>query len=372
MAPASRSREILLDLRCLQGPSAKRGIGTYARGLTQALSGLSFEYSVLLDAELGEVELPKTVSTVHRVRRRSHGRLASYEDAVALAADLDRIRPALYHALTPTLPSRSPCPVAVTVHDMIPWAFGGWRMFGERVRNRVARRLIPKAELIFAVSNSTRDDLLRIGGADESRIRVVYEGVGPEFKPQADAAARVQRRWSLEGPYLLFVGALDVRKDPHGLIRAWRTVTASGISAQLVLAGDPGPQAPADMGGALRLGHVSTEELVDLLGAAGCLLYPSLYEGFGLPALEAMACGCPVVAYRNSSLPEVMGGAGILVPNLDSDALGRAAVELLSDPARRSALVKVGLRQASQFTWARAARGTIDGYRAIVDIISAA
>ena len=178
MVPPSRSREILLDLRCLQGPSAKRGIGTYARGLTEALSQVGFEYSVLLDADLGPVDLPKAVSNVHRVRRRSHGRLAAYEDAVALAADLDRIRPALYHALAPTLPSHSPCPVAVTVHDMIPWAFGGWRMFGERLRHRMARRLLPRAELIFAVSNSTRNDLLRIAGADESRIRVVYEGVG--------------------------------------------------------------------------------------------------------------------------------------------------------------------------------------------------
>jgi glycosyltransferase involved in cell wall biosynthesis len=370
-APRKR-RQVLLDVRCLQGPSARRGIGTYARGLTQALSDTGFEYSVLLDANLETVPVPDGVSTIHWVRRRSHGRLAGYEDAVALGSDLARIRPALYHALAPTLPGQSPCPVAVTVHDMIPWAFGGWRMFGERLRHRTARRLLPRAELIFAVSNSTRDDLVRIAGAEESRIRVVYEGVGSEFEPRPDAAARVQRRWGLEGPYLLFVGALDVRKDPRGLIRAWHEVTASGIPAQLVLAGDPGPQAPTDMGGAVRLGHVSTDELVDLLGAAGCLLYPSLYEGFGLPALEAMACGCPVVAYRNSSLPEVVGDAGILVPNLDAAGMGRAAAELMGDAARRDAMVRKGLRQAAQFSWKRAAQRTINGYRSLLDIIPVA
>jgi glycosyltransferase involved in cell wall biosynthesis len=370
LVSAGDRREVLIDVRCLQGPSSRRGIGTYARGLIHALSEAGFDYSVLVDADLEPVSLPDTVRTVHRVRRRSHGRLAGYEDAVALSSDLARIRPALYHALAPSLPTHSPCPVAVTVHDMIPWTFGGWRMFGERLRHRMARRLLPKAELIFAVSNSTKDDLVRITGADKARVRVVYEGVGSEFKHRPDAADRVRRRWGLDEPYLLFVGALDVRKDPRGLLDAWRTVNANGVSARLVLAGDPGRQAPNDMAGALRLGHVSTEELVDLLSAAGCLLFSSLYEGFGLPALEAMACGCPVVAYRNSSLPEVVGEGGILVANLDAAALGRAAVPLMTDGPERKALVEKGLHQAARFSWEDAARSTVDGYRSLVDIIS--
>jgi glycosyltransferase involved in cell wall biosynthesis len=324
---------------------------------------------VLLDVDLGEVELPKTVGRVHKVRRRSHGRFAGYEDAVALRADLARIRPVLYHALAPSLPSRSPCPVAVTVHDMIPWAFGGWRMLGERLRHRVARRLLAGADLILAVSNSTKADVVRIAGADESRVRVVYEGVDPSFMPRLGAAERVKERWGVSGPYLLFVGALDVRKDPRGLLRAWRTATAAGLSAPLVVAGEPGRQAPSEMGGARMLGHLEGDELVDLLSAAGCLLFPSLYEGFGLPALEAMACGCPVVAYRNSSLPEVVGDAGILVPNRDAEGLGTAAAELLRDVSRRRLLIEKGLAQAKRFSWKETARQTIDGYRSLVGII---
>jgi len=362
----SRRREVLLDLRCLQGQSAQRGIGTYARGLTRALGEAGFEYSALLDADLAEVELPKTVTAVHRVRRRSHGSLAGYEDAVALGADLDRIRPALYHALALTLPRRSPCPVAVTVHDLIPWAFGGWRMLGERLRNIVPRRLLPRAELILAVSSSTRSDLLRIAHADESRIRVVYEGVDRSFKPRPGAAERVQERWGISGTYLIFVGALDVRKDPPGLLRAWRTAAAAGLSAPLVVAGAPGRQAPAEMGGARMLGHLEGDELVDLLSAAGCLLFPSLYEGFGLPALEAMACGCPVVAYRNSSLPEVVGDAGILVANRDAEGLGRAAAEVMRDPSRRRLLVERGRAQAARFSWKTTARQTIESYRSLL------
>ena len=357
-------------MRCLQGPSAHRGIGTYARGLTRALSDAGFEYSALVDEELGPVELPPAVTTIHRVRRRSHGRFAGYEDAIALRADLARIRPALYHALTLSLPSSAPCPVAVTVHDLVPWAFGGWRMLGERLRHRVARRLLPRAEMIFAVSESTRKDLLKIARVQEARVRVVYEGVDPAFVPRPGAAERVERRWGVTGRYYLFVGALDVRKDPRGLLRAWRTATAAGAAGELVVAGEPGRQAPSDMGGARMLGHVSDEELVDLLSAGACLLFPSLYEGFGLPALEAMACGCPVVTYGNSSLPEVVGEAGVLVSNRDAEALGRAAAELVLDPHRRAELIRKGLAQARRFSWKETARRTIEGYRALVEIIA--
>ena len=232
MAASRQRREVLLDVRCLQGPSANRGIGTYARGLTRALSEAGFQYSVLIDEDLGPIDLPSSVTTIHRVRRRSHGRFAGYEDAIALREDLARIRPSLYHALTLSLPSRAPCPVAVTVHDLVPWAFGGWRMLGERLRHRVARRLLPRAELIFAVSESTRRDLLSIAGVLESRVRVVYEGVDPAFVPRQGAPERVKSRWGVTGRYYLFVGALDVRKDPRGLLRAWRTATASGAAAR--------------------------------------------------------------------------------------------------------------------------------------------
>src|SRR5207302_11235695 len=140
----------------------------------------------------------------------------------------------------------------------------------------------------------------------------------------------------------------------------------AGADIDLLVAGDPGRQAPATMGDARLLGRVTDEELADLLSAAACLLFPSLYEGFGLPPLEAMGCGCPVVAYRNSSLPEVVGEAGILVPNRDAEALGRAAVDLMRDPAQRGLLVDRGLAQAARFSWKKAARQTIDAYRSLL------
>ena len=360
-------KEVLIDARALQGPSALRGIGRYAAGLLGGLSGEGFEYSVLVDAELPEPRLPKAVSRVYEVRRRSHGRLAGYEDTVALRDDLRRIRPGLFHALTLTLPGSAPCPVAVTVHDLIPWAFGGWRMAGERFRFRAAHRLLPRAERIFAVSRATAADLARLVKVDPARVTVVYEGLDAPFHPRPAAAERVAARWGQDRPYYLFVGALDVRKDPRGLLRAWAAAREAGPDADLLVAGDPGRQAPSQMGGARLLGHVTDDELAELLSAARCLLFPSLYEGFGLPVLEAMGCGCPVAAYRNSSLPEVAGSAATLVGNRDPIALGRAAAELGGEGAGRRKAIAAGRKQAAKFSWRKTARETIAGYRSLLE-----
>jgi glycosyltransferase involved in cell wall biosynthesis len=364
-APAP-PQTVLVDARALQGPSARRGIGRYAAGILGGLSSVGFEFSVLVDGSLPNPELPGGVKEVFSTRRRWHGRLAGLEDAVALREDLRRIRPALYHSLYLTLPRNAPCPVVVTVHDLIPWAFGGWRMLGERFRYSAARRLLPRAELVIAVSESTARDLRRLAGVEEDRIRVIHEGLDPRFQPRPGAAQRVAARWGQERPYFLFVGALDVRKDPRGLLTAWDVARAAGADGDLLIAGEPGRQAPPSMGAARMLGKVTDEELEDLLSAASCMLFPTLYEGFGLPALEAMGCGCPVVAYSNSSLPEVMGEAGALVPTRDAAGLGRAAARLILDAELRRTAIKAGLARARAFTWPEAARRTVKAYQGLL------
>ena len=161
----------------------------------------------------------------------------------------------------------------------------------------------------------------------------------------------------------MFVGALDARKDPAALLRAWSVAKALTPGLELVLAGDPGVQAPAAMPGARTVGRVDNHQLADLYSAAGCLVFPSRYEGFGLPCLEAMACGCPVAAYRNSSLPEVVGTAGELVDDEDAEALGRAAASLCATPDRAR---KAGLERAREFSWRKAARLTIAAYESVM------
>jgi glycosyltransferase involved in cell wall biosynthesis len=356
---------VLLDMRPLQGPSAKRGVGSYASGILHGLIAEAFDrnLTLLLDSDLPVPPLPVGEYRLASSRRRYRGHLAAYEEAVVLGPDLGRIAPDLYHAIDLKLPARSPVPLVVTLHDLIPWAWGGPTMRGERFRFWLGKRLLKSADLVLAVSQATADDAVRLGKVDRKRIQIVPEAAGDEFKPRPGAPDRVRRRWGLKSGYLLFVGALDARKDPAALLRAWHAASKTEPELELVIVGDPGRQAPRTMQGAHMLGQVEDAELADLYAAAGCLLFPSRYEGFGLPCLEAMAGGCPVAAFRNSSVPEVVGGAGELVADGDAEALGRAALALSQNPdrARRS-----GFERAKTFGWRKAARQTIAAYESVL------
>src|SRR5579859_5584652 len=203
-------------MRPLQGPSAGRGVGSYARGLLGGLIEAAFDanLTLLLDASRDEPELPAGRYKLAGCRRRYHGQLAAYEEAVALGADLRRIAPDVYHAIDLRLPGRSPCPLVVTVHDLIPWSWGGSPMRGERLRFWIGKRLLPRADLVLAVSQTTAEDAVRFGRVDPGRVRVVLEAAGPEYVPRPGAHQTVKERWGVDPGYLLFVGALDVRKDP--------------------------------------------------------------------------------------------------------------------------------------------------------------
>jgi len=352
-------------MRPLQGPSAARGVGSYARGLLQGLIGAGFDshLTLLLDSAFDAPALPVGAYRVVGCRRRSHGQLAAYEDAVALTNDIQRVGPDVYHAIDFHLPGRSPCPLVVTLHDLIPWAWGGARMRGERLRYGLFRRLLPRADLVIGVSNATAADAFRLRVASRQRLRVIPEGVDPVFVPRHGAAARVKAKWRVDGRYLLFVGALDARKDPHALLRAWTAARVEHPDLMLLIAGIPGRQAPPSMAGAVQLGRVVDEELADLYSAASCLVFPSRYEGFGLPCLEAMACGCPVAAFRNSSIPELVDDAGVLVADGDGEALGTAAAQVIDQAERWR---RAGLQRARMFSWDRAARDTISAYQSVL------
>ncbi len=356
---------VLLDMRPLQGPSAARGIGVYARGLLGGLvrAGFDSELSLLLDVAFDEPALPPGRYKLVGCRRRSHGQLAAYEDAVALTADIRRIGPDIYHAIDLHLPGRSPCPLVVTLHDLIPWAWGGPRMRGERFRNLAAFRLLRRADAVIAVLEATAEDAARLHVAARKRLRVIPEAADPVFRPREGASQRVKERHGLDGVYLLFVGALDARKDPRSLLAAWATARESRPQIKLVIVGAPGRQAPSSMEGAVQLGHVADGDLADLYSAAGCLIFPSRYEGFGLPCLEAMSCGCPVAAFRNSSIPEVVGDAGMLVMDGDAAALGEAAASMIGQRERWS---RSGLQRARKFSWDRTALETISTYESLL------
>jgi glycosyltransferase involved in cell wall biosynthesis len=362
---SSSAPSVLLDVRPLQGPSARRGVGTYAAGLLGGLVAEGFDphVTLLVDGRHPMPEVPRGAFLFARTVRRYSGNFAAYEEAVMLRGDLERIKPDIYHAIDLRLPGSAPCRLVVTLHDLIPWAFGGSRMWGERMRFWLGRRLLRNADLVLAVSKSTANDAVRLARIDQSRIKVVPEAADAIFKPDAGSAARVKERFGLAPGYLLFVGALDARKDPAALLRAWSVAKETKPALKLVLAGEPGKQAPQEMPEARVLGHLGGSELADVYGAAGCLVFPSRYEGFGLPCLEALACGCPVAAYRNSSLPEVVDGAGELVDDGDADALGRAAAGLAAGAKRPW---QPGIDRARKFSWRKTARATIAAYESLL------
>jgi glycosyltransferase involved in cell wall biosynthesis len=243
-------------------------------------------------------------------------------------------------------PVASRVPVVVTVHDLAVWrhpgAFGRWtQLYVPRAVPSVLRA----AARVIAVSEFTRSELVELLGVPEERIRVVPNGVEDVFTPEGNAA---------EGEYVLAVGTLEPRKNLARLAEAARRA-----GRELRVAGEPG-WGGVRPDGVRWLGRVGDAELARLYRGALCLVYPSLYEGFGIPVLEAMACGTPVVTSRGGATEEAAGGAAVLVDPLDVEAIAAGIDEAV---ARRAELRALGLERVGAFSWDETARRTLDVYR---------
>ena len=254
------------------------------------------------------------------------------------------------HCPTYYAPLAARVPVVVTVHDLAvfrhPQAFGRWtRSFVPRAVPRMLRA----AARVIAVSEFTRGELVALAGVPEERIRVIPNAVEDVFRPEGDAAA---------GEYVLAVGTLEPRKNLPRLAEAARRA-----GRELRVVGEAG-WGGVRLDGTRVLGRVGDEELASLYRGALCLAYPSLYEGFGIPVLEALACGTPVVTSRGGATEEVAGGAAVLVDPLDVDSIGAGIEEAI---ARRGELRERGLARAAAFSWEEAARRTVDVYREAVE-----
>jgi glycosyltransferase involved in cell wall biosynthesis len=274
---------------------------------------------------------------------------------------LRRLRPALAH-FQHALPLRCPCPAVVTVHDLSferePWLMG--RRDRLVFRTQVPRS-VRRAARVFAVSERTKRDIVERYHLPEERIVVTPNGVDAAFGPDGPRA---------EGPsYVLFVGTLQPRKDPVAAVEALALVDAD---LRLVLAGPDRGDGEKVQHAAERLGldgrveftgHVEKAELARLYRGAACLVLPSRYEGFGLPVLEAMASGTPVVTTTAGAIPEVAGDAAILVEPSDPVALAGGIERALAD---RERLVRAGLERAREFSWRESAWRTLQVYRELV------
>lgn len=262
-------------------------------------------------------------------------------------------------------PPRAPCAVALAVHDASFVTNPEW--LGARARAVLGALVRPSARragTVLALSQTARADVAAALGLDADRMQVVPPYPAPHFAPatDGDAGSRVHARFGL-GRYVLAVGDINPRKNLASLVAAMARLSIPGL--ELALVGRRAATSPSPAGAAVRwLGRVRDDELADLYRAAAVTAYPSLYEGFGLPVVEAMACGCPVVASDRGAIPEVAGGAAILTPPAP-EAIAEAIAAAL-EPAEAERLRAAGLRRARAFTpeiTGRAAWSALAGLR---------
>jgi glycosyltransferase involved in cell wall biosynthesis len=275
--------------------------------------------------------------------------LAWYLGALPARARRDAME--VLHCPTQRAPVRSRVPLVVTFHDLAllrhPETFNRWtRTYSRLLLPRVARA----ARLLIAVSEFTKRELVELLDVPEEKVRVIPNAVGGPFRPDGDAAA---------GEYVLAVSTLEPRKNLPRLVEAHRRAGLNGLP--LLVAGSAGWGGVQVGGDGVRwLGEVEDEELARLYRGARCVAYVSLYEGFGLPVLEAMACGAPVVAGRNAAAEELAGDAAVLVDPLDPDAIAAGIAEAVD---RRDELRARGLERAKAFDWNDVAHATVEVYR---------
>jgi glycosyltransferase involved in cell wall biosynthesis len=327
------------------------------------------DFVTYLSTPLGELDVPA----------RFVPRLVSENPFKRLGFDLPkalwRDRPDVLHVQY-TAPLRTQVPVVVSVHDVSylehPQYFTRFRA------NQLAltvRRTIARAARVLTPSEFSRDAILRHYPVDENRVVVIPNGVASTFRPvdRETAQAIVERKYGIHGKFVLMVGDLQPRKNHLGALRAFEELVRSNpqIPHQLVFVGKEtwyskelhrAVETSAISARVHFTGFIPDEDLVYFYGGSDVLLFPSFYEGFGLPILEAMACGRAVVCSHATAMPEVADGAGILFDPYSISEIVRAMRDVLIDTELRSRMERLGMARAAQFSWERAARKTLDVY----------
>jgi glycosyltransferase involved in cell wall biosynthesis len=360
---------------------AKRnGTATYSRNLLRGLAALEgrHQFYPYLSTRAALPLLPEAGNITPRM-------VYPYNAYIRLAATLPLEllrRPVDVLHAQGWGPVWSPCPMVLTIHDI------GWESFPEIYPKALALRLsylvrssAARAALIIASSRYTAADLTRIYGVPAEKIRVIYPSLGPDFarvdEPAAIESAR--SRYGIPSRYILYVGSIEPKKNVHRLIQAYAALRrARQVEHPLVIAGKPLwlSQPILDLPAALGIerhvifaGPARQEDLAALYSGADVFAFLGMYEGFGYPPLEAMACGTPVLAARRTSLPEVLGDAALLVDPDREDDVAASLARLLDDADLRDRMRAQGLRRADQFQLAAHARQVQDVYAECVAAI---
>jgi glycosyltransferase involved in cell wall biosynthesis len=352
------------------------GNEVYVRNLLECFAGLDGEAEFMAYYSVNEAEawLPE------RFHRRPVARNPFLRLGYDLSRKLRRDRPDLLHVQY-TAPLLCPVPVVVSVHDV---SFSEHPEFFRRPRARQlqwsVRRTVRRAARILTGSEFSRQAIARTYGVNGENVVVIPNAAAPMFRPlpREAAAAAARARFGLPGPFLLTVGDLQPRKNQLGLIQAFAELVRAhpGLPHQLVLAGKEtwfGPRvhkAAQASGVAERIhftGYVTDQELLELYNACEVFVFPSFYEGFGLPVLEAMACGRAVACANASALVEVVDAAAILFDPHSTGQLVRALLDLLLDAELRTRMERIGLQRAALFNWRQTAQKTLEVYYQVAD-----
>jgi glycosyltransferase involved in cell wall biosynthesis len=351
--------------------AAKTGIGHYTDALARSLARIHTDHQYVLLSPFdfafyaGNGTPPNLSKQFFPVRSFFRKWWLMGLPAMLRLSPLD-----VFHGTNYCIPVFSPCPTVVTIHDLSLFTQSQTHE-DENVRR--GKRRIPlmarRATRIIAPSEFTRREIVQHFGVREDKIRVIFEAARDEMRPLAVSECQAAfAKYHIQPPYLLYVGTIEPRKNLLTLIRAYNELLKNtDHRPQLVLCGGRGwlfdevfkLVESFKLQDQVRFtGYVADEDLPALYSAAEIFVYPSLYEGFGLPPLEAMACGTPAITSDVSSLPEVVGGAGLMHAPEDSQALARHIATLLGDLTAREYFKRAGLEQAARFSWDRAARET--------------
>ncbi len=361
----------------------RAGLGRYAQELTEALLHLDKEneYVAFYNGPRGIApqppldRLPRLTVGLSNKPWRMSVLLAHH-----LGLNMDRLFPGidLLHSTDHLLPPLRRVRTVFTVHDLIFLFFPEYHLPLNRwYLTLMMPRFIRRADAVITVSECSRRDLVQVYGLDQARIHVIYEGIDDRFRPVEDreVVAAVRRRYGLPDGFILYVGTIEPRKNLTTLLEAYQTLKGQGFESKLVIVGKKGWlyqdffQRLQELGledQVIFPGYVPDDDLPAIYSAAQVFAFPSLYEGFGLPVLEAMDCGTPVVCSNASSLPEVAGQAALTIDPRRPRELAQALQRVLEDAALRAELRGKGLGQAARFSWERAARETLRVYESVL------
>ncbi len=357
----------------------RAGLGRYAHELIAALvAQAAHEYSAFYHRR-GEARLFPPIDRLPRLTTSLDVRSWRLRTALAHFSGLgmDGLFPGVdvFHATEHLLPRLRRVRSVFTLHDLIfQFDPGSHTPLNIAFLRTMMPRFLRAADAIVSVSECSKRDAVRIYDVPPDKIRVIYEGVDPRFKPIDDLALleSVRRKYDLPARFILHVGTIEPRKNLPLLFEVLASLNID--HCPLIIAGKKGWLVEpifARLGAlglqerVLLIGYVPDEDLPALLSAAAILVMPSKYEGFGLPVLEAMACGTPVIASNTSSLPEVGGDAALYAAPDDARAWAESIARVLDDAALRASMREKGLRQAVKFRWDAAARETAELYAAV-------